>query len=357
MDAPSTSIGIIGFGRIGAAHAEWLGRIDEIRLARVIDPTPSRRGLAEHYGIEAAEDLRRLLDDPAIDAILVASPTSMHFEHAMAALQADKHVMVEKPMAMNAEQAQQLVEEAERRGRVLSVFQNRRWDLDYLTLKRAIETDLFGRLINIESRLHQWASCVGPAAREWRPNWRNEAAFGGGGLFDWGSHFVDQIIRLIPETPLRVYAQLRANVWSSDCDDFARLVIDFEGGIVGMVEINTTTTHPGPRWHVDGTRGSAESATNLDFDVNAWAKLLFTPGTQPAGAREMSQMLPLATSDIMDEVAIWKQFHHACHGEGEPAVTARSVLPTMRLMDAARQSSMNGVAISLTTTSDDKVSG
>lgn len=347
MQPPPTSIAIVGFGRIGAAHAEWLGRINGVRLARVIDPTPARRALAEQYGIESGDDIRRAWDDPAIDAVLIASPTSMHFDHAAAALEAGKHVMVEKPMTLDAVQASQLIELAQRHQRVLSVFHNRRWDLDYLTLKSAIEAGLLGRLINIESRLHQWASCVGPAAREWRPNWRNEAAFGGGGLFDWGSHFVDQIIRLIPAAPVRVYAQLRGNVWSSDCDDFCRIVIDFEGGAVGMVEINTTTTHPGPRWHVDGTRGSAESATNLDFDVSAWAKLLFTPGTQSAGAREMSQMLPLATSAVLDEVAIWKQFCRACHGEGDPAVTAASVLPTMRLLDAARQSSATGSAIQL----------
>lgn len=347
MQPPTVSIGIVGFGRIGAAHAEWLGQIDHVRIARVIDPTPGRRKLAEHYGLEATDDFNRLWEDATVDAVLVASPTSMHYQHALAALKAGKHVMIEKPMAMNAQEARHLIEEAERRKRVVSVFQNRRWDLDYLTLKRAIETDLFGRLINIESRLHQWASCVGPAARQWRPNWRNEAAYGGGGLFDWGSHFIDQIIRLIPNKPLRVYAQLRGNVWSTDCDDFARVVIDFEGGTVGLVEINTTTTHPGPRWHVDGTRGSAESATNLDFDVNAWAKLLFTPGTQTPGAREMSQMLPLASIDVMSEIAIWKRFCSACRGECEPAVTARSVLPTMQLMDAARQSSATGSAIDL----------
>src|SRR5690606_32584490 len=140
---------------------------------------------------------------------------------------------------------------------------------------------------------------------------------------------------------------LGGNVWSTDCDDFARVLIDFEGGIVGMVEINTTTTHPGPRWHVDGTRGSAESATNLDFDVHAWAKLLFTPGTALPEARQMSQMLPLASADVLDEAAIWKRFVGACNGQCQPAVTAQSVLPTMHLLDAARQSSREGHAIDL----------
>src|SRR6185503_18107590 len=175
-------------------------------------------------------------------------------------LAAGKHVMVEKPMALDLPQARALVEEAERRRLVLGVFQNRRWDLDYLTVRAAIESGAFGRVLNVESRLGQFASCVGPAAREYRPNWRNEASFGGGGLYDWGSHFVDQMWRLMwPAKPLRVFAQLRANVWSSDCDDFARVCIDFDNGAAGLVEINTTTTRPLPRWHVDGMEGSAFS--------------------------------------------------------------------------------------------------
>lgn len=346
MDHPPLNVGIVGFGRIGAEHAEWLSQIDSVRIMRVFDPTPARCKRAEQLGLPTCNDLRRILDDPSIDAVLVSSPTSLHFEQAMAALSAGKHVMVEKPMALDLPQARQMLEQARAAGRVLSVFHNRRWDLDYLTVRQAIQTDLFGRVFNIESRLHQWASCVGPAAREWRPNWRNEQAFGGGGLYDWGSHFVDQMIRLIPQKPVRIFAQLRGNVWSSDCDDFARVLINFDDGCVGLVEINTTTTHPGPRWHVDGTLGSAESATNPDFDVRAWAKLLFTPGTATPGAREMSQMLPLATNGL-SEIDIWKRFVAACHGDGEPAVTAESVLPTLAALDAARESSRTGNAVSL----------
>ena len=134
-------------------------------------------------------------------------------------------------MAIDLAQGRQLVHEAKWHRRVLSVFHNRRWDVDYLTLKSAVASNVFGRIINVESRIAQWASCVGPAAREWRPNWRNEAEFGGGGLFDWGSHLLDQLWRLLyPAKPLRVFAQLRGNVWSRDCDDFARVVVDFDNG-------------------------------------------------------------------------------------------------------------------------------
>ena len=254
-------VGIIGFGRIGAEHTAWLSTADGIRASAVMDATPARRLLAESRGLKAYDSLEALLADDAIDAILVATPTAMHFEHALKALAAGKHVMVEKPMTLDLKTAMELHDEAIRCKRVLSVFHNRRWDIDYLTVQAAIQNGVFGKVFNIESRLGQWSSCVGPAATEYRPGWRNEASFGGGGLYDWGSHFIDQLWRLmLPAKPLRVFAQLRGNIWTNDCDDFARVCIDFDNGAVGMVEINTTTTRPLPRWHIDGQLGSASNA-------------------------------------------------------------------------------------------------
>jgi predicted dehydrogenase len=305
--------------------------------------TPARKDLARQRGFTVTDDIDAFLDDPLLDAVLIATPTASHFEPAMKCLARGKHVMVEKPMSLNATEALQLVEQAERCGRVLSVFQNRRWDVDYLTVRAAIDSGVMGRLINVESRLGQFASCVGPAAKEYRPGWRNEGACGGGGLYDWGSHFVDQIWRLmLPRKPVLVFAQLRGNVWTSDCDDFARVCIDFDDGAVGLVEINTTTTRPLPRWHVDATGGSASSPPSATFDTHEWARLTFTPADFNAPS-----VLPVPEVGLT-EVDLWNRFVDACAGTGEPAVTARSVLPTMHLLDAARTSSREGRAVDVT---------
>src|SRR5687768_13164538 len=336
-------VGIIGFGRIGAAHAGWLQAARGIDAVAVADVTPARRELAESRGLRAHERYENLLADREVDAVLVSSATAMHFEHASAALAAGKHVLVEKPMALNLKDSAELVRLAKEAGRVLSVFQNRRWDVDYLTVLDAVKAGRFGKLINVESRIGQWASCVGPAAKEWRPGWRNEANFGGGGLYDWGSHFVDQLWQLmLPAKPVRVFAQLRGNVWTRDCDDFARVCIDFDDGAVGMVEINTTTTRPLPRWHIDGTRGSAESPYSPAFDLNIWSQVTFAAADGAA-----AELLPRAT-ETMSETQIWEQFAAAVRGEGEPAVIAASVLPTMALLDAARESSRRGCAVDVT---------
>jgi predicted dehydrogenase len=368
----SLRIGIVGFGRIGNEHAGWLRQCDSIQLAGVFDPTPQRREKAAALGIPAFDSLDSLLQS-GIEAVLISTPTAMHCEQAMLALRAGKHVMIEKPMALDLAQSRQLVDTATEQKKVLSVFHNRRWDIDYLTVKQAIASGIFGRVFNIESRLGQWGSCVGPAAKEWRPGWRNEAAFGGGGLYDWGSHFIDQICRLsesdsqdagsevrrragpdadkpgssaylrtgVLAKPIRVFAQLRGNVWTKDCDDFARVCIDFDNGCAAMVEINTTTTRPLPRWHIDGTLGSAESPFSLEFDTQKWAELTFAPASGQSPAE-----VPLSEPGL-NEIQIWERFAAAVRGNGTPAVTAESVLPTMALLDAARESARLGKSIDL----------
>ena len=272
------NVGIIGFGRIGAEHAGGMAGSSAVKMVAADDVTPARRDLAASIGLRTYDTLDAMLADRTIEAVLVSTPTAMHFEQAMLALEAGKHVMVEKPMALDLDQSRKMAQEARSRKLVLSVFHNRRWDPDYLTVRDAVQSGVFGKLINVESRLGQFASCVGPAAREYHPTWRNEAEFGGGGLYDWGSHFIDQLWRVMwPARPVRVFAQLRGNVWTQDCDDFARVAIDFDSGAVGMCEINTTTTLPLPRWQVEGTLGSASAPFSRTFDTGVWSGLRFLP--------------------------------------------------------------------------------
>ena len=253
-------VGIIGFGRIGAEHAGWLEGCANIRAVAVADVTPARREMARRRGLIARERFEELIADPDIDAILISTPDVDALRAGFGSARGGqtchggKADRDESAAGAGTGKSGRIG-----RNRILSVFHNRRWDADFLAVKSAIESGVFGRIINVESRLGQWGSCVGPAAREYHPNWRNESAFGGGALFDWGSHFVDQIWQLmLPAKPVRVFAQLRQNVWSKDCDDFAGLHrFRQTGGAVGLVEINTTTTLPLPRWHIDGTAGSA----------------------------------------------------------------------------------------------------
>src|SRR5689334_5539914 len=116
------SVGIIGYGRIGNEHAGWLERCAGAKPVAVADPTGARRAMAGKRGLKAYEKVDELLSDSAIDAVLVSTATSMHCEQALAALAAGKHVMIEKPMALDLAQAKRIVNEAMARQRIVSVF-------------------------------------------------------------------------------------------------------------------------------------------------------------------------------------------------------------------------------------------
>ena len=156
------SVGIIGFGRIGAEHAGWLAAARGIRAVAASDPTAARRQRAEQRGLRTYDTVEGLIQDKTVDVVLVSTPTAMHLEHASAALRGGKHVMIEKPIALDFSGVRTLAQLAQDGRRAICVFHNRRWDVDYLTVKQAIDAGTFGTIINVESRIGQWASCVGP---------------------------------------------------------------------------------------------------------------------------------------------------------------------------------------------------
>ncbi|MGH7179936.1 MAG: Gfo/Idh/MocA family protein, partial [Tepidisphaeraceae bacterium] len=121
------NVGIIGFGRIGAEHAQWLSSATGIRAIAALDVTQARRDLASAQGLRAFDSVDAFLACADIDAVLVATPNSFHFDHARRALLSGKHVMVEKPMTLNLSDASRLASEAVKLRKTLSVFHNRRW--------------------------------------------------------------------------------------------------------------------------------------------------------------------------------------------------------------------------------------
>lgn len=331
-------VAIIGYGRIGAEHAEWI-RAAGLPISAVYAPPPARLAVAAKRGLPTSPDFASALS--AADAALISTPTSLHFPHASAALAAGKHVMVEKPMALDFAQSLALRDLAVKHRRTLSVFHCRRWDADFLAVRALLASGALGKVFNIESRLGQFASCVGPAAKEWRPGWRTEAAYGGGGLYDWGSHFVDQLqILLAPARVIRVSAQLRPVLWSADCDDFARLTLEFDTGVSALCEINTVTSRPLPRWHLDGTEGSASSPPSPEFSTATWARLEVT--------RADGKPVPIPAGDPhLSESDLWSHFARACRDGTPPPITIESVLPTMRILSAAQTSAEQHRTITL----------
>lgn len=248
--------GIIGFGRVGELHAER-GTKAGMRLLAACDGTGERRNAAEKLGAQAFSSMDEMLAVPGLVAVIVSTPPNTHCECALKAIQAGKHVMVEKPFAMSLEEAHQMVNAAKQKGVRITAHQNRRFDGDYLTVRQILDTGLLGRVYSIESRnmgyKEEWATWGTPA---FKPEWRVMRKFGGGLVYDWGAHYGDQLLQLVPSEVETVFADLQSRVWSKEVDDHFKAFVRFKDGTTGTIEVSANTHIGLPRWLVCGNKGT-----------------------------------------------------------------------------------------------------
>jgi len=258
-------MGIAGFGRMGSIHADGLKESGLFSLEAVFDVTPVRRQVAqEQYGLRAYDTLEGLLSDPSVELVLVATPSSSHAEIAIKAMRAGKHTIVEKPMALTVAEADEMIRVSRETGRMLSAYQNRRWDSDFLAARSAVEGGRIGRpqMLKIVwwtylSALTSWS------VQEFRPQWRTEKRFGGGLLYDWGAHYIDQALLLVPEKVEEVYGCLKGLAWSTEVDDTFLAVLKFAGGVVAQIEVSFAARAPFKTggWAVSCEKGGYRDGT------------------------------------------------------------------------------------------------
>ena len=241
-------VGLIGYGHAGSIfHAPLL--LAEPRLELCAVATSRREQAARGLpGVECVPSPKELLADPALEAIVVASPNETHRELALAALAAGKHVVVDKPLATSAGEAEEMIAAAERAGRVLSVFQNRRWDGDFLTVKRLLAGGRLGRVRSYEARFDRHRPQI-------KAGWREEEKEGSGLLFDLGSHLIDQALNLFG-APESVTADVEIRRPGARVDDYFRVVLKY--GTMEAVLGAKMLGEPGPRFLVRGDAGSFE---------------------------------------------------------------------------------------------------
>ncbi len=187
-------VGIIGMGRSGwELHAAFLSTFPGYKLVAATDQSQERLDRAvEVFGVKPYQDARELIADPKVQLVVVAAPSNLHASLSIAAMEAGKDVVVEKPMSITLAEADMMLETAERTGRLLTVFHNRRWDRDYQMVKKMVANGILGELFTVDSRVMtygpEWATYGVP---EFNPQWRLQVAYGGGYLADWGPHLVE----------------------------------------------------------------------------------------------------------------------------------------------------------------------
>ena len=259
-------VGLLGYGLAGSAfHAPLIAATPGLRLSVVVTGSPERQEQArtQHPGVSVvgrAEDLWGLAGE--LDLVVVATPNRTHVPLAHAALEAGLAVVVDKPLAPSAEEGRNLVNEARRRGLLLTVFQNRRWDGDFLTLRRLLDEDALGRVLRFESRFERWRPAV-------RPVWRDRGGpdEAGGLLFDLGSHLIDQAL-LLHGPVTAVHAELDRRRPGSEVDDDTFLALTHASGVRSHLWMSVMAAQPGPRMRVLGER-AAFTKYGLDVQEEA----------------------------------------------------------------------------------------
>jgi predicted dehydrogenase len=253
MDSANDSIrvGLIGYGLAGAAfHAPLIEAVPDLRLAAIVtgDPERQREARRAHPDAVVLETSTQLLERASdLDLVVVASPNRTHVPLALASLEAGLHVVVDKPLAPTAEAGRQLIDAARRCARMLTVFHNRRWDGDFLTIRRLLREGAFGTPYRFESRFERWRP-------ERKAGWRELAApdEAGGILYDLGSHLLDQALLLFGRAS-HVYAELDARRPGAEVDDDAFVALTHDGGVRTHLSMSAVAAQPGARIRVLGS--------------------------------------------------------------------------------------------------------
>lgn len=264
--ADAIRVGLIGYGAAGAVfHAPLIAATPGLRLSAVVTSNPDRAQQArhDHPGVRVVDSTERLWTEAnGLNLVVIASPNRTHVPLALAALQAGLPVVVDKPLAPTAAEGRLLIEEAERRQLLLSVFQNRRWDGDFLTLRRLLNQGVLGRVFRFESRFERWRPTpkVG-----WRERGAPEEA--GGVLYDLGSHLIDQALVLFG--PVRqVYAEVARQRVGVQVDDDSFVALTHTSGVRSHLWMSATAAQLGPRMRVLGS-GGAYTKFGLDVQEDA----------------------------------------------------------------------------------------
>ncbi|MBT2554080.1 Gfo/Idh/MocA family oxidoreductase [Arthrobacter sp. ISL-5] len=252
-DAASSRIrtAVVGFGLSGSVfHAPLIAADQSYSLDVIATSDAGRQAAAvERYpGVKTVPDGDAVLALAAdLDLVVLGTPPATHYPLAKAALEAGLDVVVDKPFAVTSAQGQELIGLAERLGRVLTVFQNRRWDGDFLTVKALLEGGSLGLVMRFESRFERWSPEVSKA-------WKAEAtaADGGGVLFDLGTHLLDQALLLFGPGAV-VHAELLARRPDEKVDDDCFLVVQHESGVQSHLWMNMLCAQQGPRYRVLGS--------------------------------------------------------------------------------------------------------
>jgi scyllo-inositol 2-dehydrogenase (NADP+) len=333
---------LIGFGLAGRAfHAQVIRATPGLRLAAIL----------QRHGNEAAQkspDVRvvrsigELLDIRDIRLIVIATPNETHAPIARQCLEAGRDVVVDKPFAATLKEAAELVELARKRGRLITVYQNRRYDGDFQAIHQIVADGALGRIVRFETNYDRFRPDLKPGA------WRERVGPGSGILFDIAPHLIDHALVLFG-LPEAVTADVRLERTVSLVDDSFDVMLHYPAGMRAVLRSTMLAVAPRPRFVLHGTRGSFVKQTFDPQEINLRRGII--PESGPWGGEPQEdwgvlttlendivtkRSVPSSTNDYRDYYA---NVRDAILGRAALAVTAEYALDVMRVLEMAQESS------------------
>jgi scyllo-inositol 2-dehydrogenase (NADP+) len=349
---PPLRVGLIGYGLAGSAfHAPLIEAVPGLRLASVVTANPDRaaRASSTHPDAAVLPSADALLGSPdEYDLVVVASPNRFHAPLGMAALEARQHLVVDKPLAANTADARRLASAAREAGVVAAVFHNRRWDGDFLTLRRLIDERKLGEVQRFESRFDRWRPEV--SGGSWREGAAPEDA--GGTLFDLGPHLIDQVLFLLGPA-VRVYAEVRRLRPGAAVDDDFFIALEHESGTRSHLWGSQAAAQPGPRFRVLGSR-AAYVKWGLDVQESQ-LRAGERPDAAGFGREPRERWGLLGTEDETERVeteagryvAFYEEMERAIRDGGPPPAPLEAGIATLTVIEAAFESARIGATVEL----------
>jgi len=267
-------VGIIGFGLSGRVfHAPFLDIHPGFSIVKVVERHSSKSQEIYPY-VEVVKEFKNVILDPEIDLVFICTPNYLHYSQAVECLNAGKHVVIEKPFTTTTAEADELIKLSEINQRKLFVYQNRRWDGDFMTIKQILAGKYLGEIKEYEAHFDRFRPEFNASG------WKDENLAGAGILYDLGSHLIDQAIQLFGK-PQSLFADIRKQRTGSPVDDYFDLQLYYESFKV-VLKAGMMVKIPGPRYIINGSKGSfvkygidpqeAALKKGMKPDVQGWGK-------------------------------------------------------------------------------------
>lgn len=337
MSSRILNVGLIGFGLSGRYfHSPFLSTNPRFKLKTAVERSKNE---AQEFDptIENARSIDELLSDPSIDLVFICTPNDTHFQYAMDALENGKHVVIEKPFSATEEEAKQLVALAKEKGLILTAYQNRRWDSDFLTIQKLLAEGKLGDIVEYECRYDRFRPVVPTES------WKEKKVDVGGNLYNLGPHLLDQALVLFG-TPETVTAEVRTVRPNSEIDDYFDVRLGYADKLV-ILKSSLMVYENSLRYTLHGTNGSFIKG-GLDIQEETLRQNVL-PNQEPWGHEPENRWGTLSSpefngpveSEAGNYMPFYDNVYEAIVEGAELAVKPEEILRTCRVIDLAFQSS------------------